>query len=104
MSSAAAKLNRARAAIIDGRAQEALSMIESFVRALEEGRVDRSERDRLEVILTELRALALAAQSGAQSAMDQIAEIVQAARSLRTYDSTGRHHVATISPEAPRRF
>ncbi|MDO5612985.1 MAG: hypothetical protein Q4G14_07055 [Paracoccus sp. (in: a-proteobacteria)] len=104
MTAAIDKLNRARAAIVDGRPAEALNIIESFVRAIEDDRIDSDQRDRIEAMLIELRTLAQAAQSGAQAAMDQIADIIQAAQSLRTYDSAGRRQVATITTEAPRRF
>ncbi|MDO5631692.1 MAG: hypothetical protein Q4G22_07630 [Paracoccus sp. (in: a-proteobacteria)] len=104
MTVAVDKLTRARVAIVDGRPAEALDIIESFVRTIEDEKIDHDQRDRMETMLVELRTLAQAAQSGAQSAMDQIADIIQAARSLRTYDSTGRRQVATIAVEAPRRF
>lgn len=104
MSRATRDLMRARAAIVGARPQEALSIVESFVKELEDGRVDSAEHDRIEAMLTELRFLAQSALTGAETAMTQISEIIQAASSLRTYDSAGRRQVASVDPDAPRRF
>ena len=61
-------------------------------------------REMLEPALAELRDLAQAALQGAQQAAEQVRAIVQAARSLQTYDSRGRRHVTTTQANLPQRF
>lgn len=104
MSSTTDDLNRARAAIVSGDSQAALKIIEGMVERLQDTGLDQDEHHAVETALTELRILAQAALDGARAAMDQIAEVVQAARSLRTYDSAGRRHVANIPADMPRRY
>ncbi|WP_168217440.1 hypothetical protein [Paracoccus liaowanqingii] len=93
-----------RAALISGDAQAALAAIDDLMRVAARAGLDEEARDRLEPALAELRALAQASLTGAQQAADQIRAIVQAARSLQTYDSLGRRNIMPTRATAPQRF
>ena len=54
--------------------------------------------------MADLRTLAQASLKGAQQAAEQVRAIVQAARSLQTYDSLGQRHVNETRANAPQRF
>lgn len=105
MSRAAARqMARIRTALILGDAPGALAAIDELTRVAARSGLDEAARDRLEPGLAELRALAQASLTGAQQAADQIRAIVQAARSLQTYDSLGRRTVMPTRAVAPQRF
>jgi hypothetical protein len=62
------------------------------------------ERAQAETSLSEIRDLAQASERGARQAIEQIRAIVEAARSLQTYDSAGRRHATSTTAPAPHRF
>lgn len=95
---------RIRAALMDGDSLSALTAIEDLTRAAARTGLDAATRDRLEPALSELRALAQASLTGAQQAAEQVRAIVQAARSLQTYDSHGQRNVNETRANAPQRF
>lgn len=98
------ELARAREHLLQGRAAAALDQVEAFLTRVERDRIAAPDRPAIERQLADLRVMAQAAMAGTESAMRQIEEIVQAARSLRTYDSDGRRHIAQTGAELPRRF
>lgn len=93
-----------RAALLSGDPQSALVRIEELVRIATRQGVDDATRRSLEPALAELRELAQASLSGAQQAADQVRAIIQAARSLQTYDSLGRRLVTATRAGLPQRF
>lgn len=93
-----------RAALIAGDARQALTAIDALSRTAARTGIDDAARTRLEPELAELRVLALAALAGAQQAAEQVRSIVQAARSLQTYDSLGRRTVTPTQAQMPQRF
>lgn len=93
-----------RAALLSGDAQAALARIDDLVRSAARQGVAPDARETLEPALAELRDLAQAALQGAQQAAERVRAIVQAARSLQTYDSRGRRHVTTTQANLPQRF
>lgn len=97
-------LNAARAAIIGGDPIAALKNIEVFMGLTAGLPVSDIERTGLEARIAELRMLAEAAQQGAQSALDQVRAIIQAARSLQTYDSGGKLRVNMVAQDPARRY
>ena len=97
-------LNAARAAIIDGDPDNALKNIALFTDRVGGAPLSEVERARVEPQIAELRMLAEAAQEGAQSALDQVRAIIQAARSLQTYDSGGKLRVNMVAQDPARRY
>lgn len=96
-------LKQAREAVIAGDAARAMAAIEKLSKA-GEMRVDDAARPNLQRQVEELHQLALAAQKGARMAIDQVRAIVEAARSLQTYDSVGARRVAITVAPVPRRY
>lgn len=66
--------------------------------------LDAQERALAEGRLSEIRDLAQASERGARQAIEQIRAIIEAARSLQTYDSDGRRHATSTIAPAPHRF
>lgn len=97
-------LGRAKTEIISGNPQKALEEIENFTDILAGSTLTNNERDGLELCMAELRQLTEAAQSGTQRAVEQIRAIIDAARSLQTYDSGGNLHISRIEQQSIRRF
>lgn len=97
-------LQRMRQAIVSGDSKMALKATESFAKLLAREGITPEERPILEASLAELRALAQASERGAQRAMEQIGAIIQAARSLQTYDESGRKTVTDTGETRPRRY
>lgn len=97
-------MDQVRAALLSGDAQGALAGIDALVAAAARRGIDPALRDGLEARLEELRLLAQASLTGAQQAADQVRGILQAARSLQTYDSLGRRMVTATQADAPQRF
>lgn len=93
-----------RAALLSGDAQSALTRIDDLTRSAARHGISPDDRARLEPALAELRDLAQAALQGARQAAEQVRAIVQAARSLQTYDSLGQRHVTTTRATPPQRF
>lgn len=93
-----------RAALMAGNAQAALAAIDEMTRTAARKGIDAASRDRLEPAMAELRILAQASLTGAQQAADQVRAIVQAARSLQTYDSHGQRTVTPTRANSPQRF
>lgn len=93
-----------KAALLSGDSQSALVRIDELVRLASRHGVDAPTRQSLEPALAELRDLAQASLSGAQQAADQVRVIIQAARSLQTYDSLGRRLVTATRAGSPQRF
>lgn len=97
-------LEDAKAAIMRANPSDATVHIEKIVEDLEREGLLPAQRERLEPRLAELRELAVAALSGAKQAIDHVQAVLEAARSLQTYDSDGRRHVAPVTDREPRRF
>ena len=87
------QIDRIKAALLSGDAKGALVQIEEWSRQAARTGVDPESRARLETAIDELRELAQSSLNGALLAADQVRAIVQAARSLQTYDSAGRRLV-----------
>lgn len=97
-------MGQVRAALVGGDPQGALLAIDALVAAASRRGIDAATRDSLEPALEELRVLARASLTGAQQAAEQVRAILQAARSLQTYDSLGRRMVTATQADAPQRF
>lgn len=97
-------LTTARAAIIAGNAPLALESLDRFNQAAAQTPPDAATRVMLQSRIAEMRDLAEAAQRGSKLAIDQVRAIVEAARSLQTYDDAGQRHVSSIVAHEPRRF
>ncbi len=97
-------LNAARAAIVAGDSDQALACLERFAAAADRSPPEPDRRPALQARINELHRLALAAQTGARMAMDQVAAIVESARSLQTYDRLGARNVAMTTAPLPRRY
>lgn len=98
------QVGQIRAALLSGDPHAALIRIEDLVRTAARQGVDAGTRATLEPALAELRDLAQASLSGAQQAAEQVRAIIQAARSLQTYDSQGRKTVTATRAASPQRF
>lgn len=97
-------LKRAREAVAAGDSACALEFIEKFLSMAEGVDLDDAVRKQLQKQVEELHQLALAAQEGARLAMDQVRTIVEAARSLQTYDNIGTRKVTVTVAPVPRRY
>lgn len=98
------KLRAAKKALIAGESAKALQIIDDFFTLLSRVRISAEDRPAIEARVVELRALAEASMRGARQAFEEMQAIVQAARSLQTYDNQGRRHVASTSAPPPHRF
>lgn len=97
-------LSSARAAIVAGDMELALDRIEHFSAAAEKTSPDEATKDQLRSGVAELQILAEASLRGTKSAVDQIREIIQTARTLQTYDDTGQRHITSTVANMPHRF
>lgn len=104
MRGAQADLRAARAAILAGRAAEALQHLDRFAERLGRLPPDPETRADLQAGIHELRILADATLRGAQEGAAQVRAIVEAARMLQTYDHDGRRKVQSIVALEPRRY
>jgi len=98
------RVARVRAALIAGEPGDALAAIEDLTRTAARRGLDEAARAALEPALEELRALAQASLRGARQGAEQVRAIVQAARSLQTYDCQGRRTVSETRANAAQRF
>lgn len=98
------QLATTKAAIMAGRAEDAVAGLDRLVTLLRRNPPGPERRASLEAKLTELRGLAEAALTGARSAAEQIQALVQAARSLETYDRRGQRKIADTATAQPRRY
>lgn len=98
------QIGQIRAALLAGDPQAALARIEDLVRTATRHGIDAGTRQALDPALSELRDLAQASLAGAQQAADQVRAIIQAARSLQTYDALGRRTVTATRAASPQRF
>ncbi|RMC35433.1 hypothetical protein [Paracoccus alkanivorans] len=97
-------LSSARAAIIAGDMELALDRIERFSTAAEKTPPDEATKEQLRSGVAELQILAEASLRGTRSAVDQIREIIQTARTLQTYDDTGQRQITSTVADMPHRF
>ena len=97
-------MSQVRAALVAGTPYAALDAIDELTRNAGKADLDDTARHSLEPALEELRILAQASLKGAQKAAEQVRAIVQAARSLETYDSSGRRNVNETRANTPQRF
>ncbi|MBC9246186.1 hypothetical protein H4P12_05545 [Paracoccus sp. 11-3] len=96
-------LAAAKSSVIAGDAEQSLKAIDDFSNHIARVGVMPEDREVLERKLHELRQLAEASARGARQAVEQVAAIMQAARSLQTYDEAGRKQsTATAAPAAQR--
>lgn len=93
-----------KAALLGGNAAGALIQIDDWMRVAARKGLDPTTKEQLEPAVAELRALAQASLDGARQAAEQVRAIVEAARSLQTYDSFGRRLVTATRANAPQRF
>lgn len=98
------QIGRTKASIMAGKPEQATRDIDILVTLLKKHPPSLAERDQVEEKLAELRSIAEAALTGAQSAAEQVQAIIKAARSLQTYDSRGQLNVAAVVAARPRRF
>ena len=91
-------------ALISGDAALALTRIDALARRLERDRIAPESRPEIEQVLLHLRRLAEDSARGTQRAIDQIRDILATARTLQTYDSTGRRRQTATAAEMPQRF
>lgn len=98
------QLDAARSAIVAGTPHEALEKIEEFSKDFARKPPDRAIRDTLEAHVAHIRDLAEASLKGAHMAADQVRAIIDAARSLQTYDDAGKRRSASIVCHLPRRY
>lgn len=98
------QIGRTKASIMAGKPDAATKDIDALVALLQKHPPAPDERDRVEEKLAELRGIAEAALTGARSAAEQVQAIIQAARSLQTYDSRGQLNIAAAVAARPRRF
>ncbi|MBU3029200.1 hypothetical protein [Paracoccus marinaquae] len=98
------KLAAAKSAVIAGQVDRALALIGDFADLATRTGIPAAERARFEARLAELRVLAEASQQGAQRALEDVRAIIQAARSLQTYDDNGRRQTAVTAAPPPHRF
>ena len=91
-------------ALISGDAALALTRIDALARRLERDRIVPESRPEMEAFMLHLRRLAEDSARGTQRAIDQIRDILATARTLQTYDSTGRRRQTATSAEMPQRF
>lgn len=97
-------LNRARAAIIANETDDALVELRRFEKQLLRAKLSDSDKQMLNRRVSQLAALARAAQQGADEARAEIAEMIEAAKSLRTYDPAGRRNVSQTTMQEVRRY
>ena len=91
-------------AIIAGDAALALARIEALAKRFERDRVEPEDKARIEQALLHLRRLAEDSARGTQRAIGQIRDILQNARTLQTYDQTGRRRQTQTNAAMPQRF
>ena len=97
-------LERAKASVMAGNAVETLKIIEEFTELAGRQGITSKDKEVIENRLSELRQLAEASARGAKQAIEQAVIILQAARSLQTYDETGRKQSTTTGAPAAQRF
>ncbi|MCF3974238.1 hypothetical protein [Paracoccus salsus] len=98
------RLAAVRSAVIAGDPQKALARIEDFAEYARRIGIASQDRPRIDAALAELHVLAEASLRGAKQAADDVQAIIQAARTLQTYDNEGRRRVSATSAPAPQRF
>lgn len=98
------KLAAAKAAIIAGDPDRATSAITDFAALARRKGIPAADRALLESRIAEMRDLAEISLRGARQAIEEVRAIVEAARSLQTYDDSGRRHSASTAAPAPHRF
>lgn len=98
------QIGKTKASIMAGKPDLATRDIDTLVALLKKHPPSQDERDHVEERLAELRSIAEAALTGARSAAEQVQAIIQAARSLQTYDNRGQLNIAAVTSARPRRF
>jgi Na+-translocating ferredoxin:NAD+ oxidoreductase RNF subunit RnfB len=102
--SIARNLASVKSAIIAGDPVTALMTLEKLAATLEREGLPPADRTALTDAMSQLMVLAEASLRGARQASDEVQAIIQAARSLQTYDSDGCRRTALVTAPAPRRF
>lgn len=97
-------LSAARAAIVAGDMELAHENVERFAATAEQTSPDEDLKTELQAAISDLQALAEASMRGTKAACEQVAEIIQAARTLQTYDDLGQRQVASTVATMPRRY
>lgn len=97
-------LDAVQQAIIAGDAPLALARIEALTKRFERDGIEPDDKAPIEQTLLHLRRLAEDSARGTQRAIDQIKDIVQNARTLQTYDRTGRRQKMPTNAAMPQRF
>jgi hypothetical protein len=98
------QIGQIKSALLLGDPAAALARIEDLTRSAARKGIDPDAHHLLEPAMTELRDLAEASLKGALQAAEQVRAIVQAARSLQTYDSFGRRRETRTRANLPQRF
>lgn len=97
-------LDAVQDALVAGDASLTLARIELLAKRLERDRITPEARAEFEAALLHLRRLAEDSARGTQRAIDQIKDILATARTLQTYDSTGRRCQTATAADLPQRF
>lgn len=93
-----------KAGIMEGNPARAARCLEEFsARAVQDGISDEI-RPELERMIKELHVLASFSLQGAQKGARDLRAIIQAARSLQTYDNAGHRQVSQTVAEKIRRY
>ncbi|MFV0300719.1 MAG: hypothetical protein ACK5IP_07570 [Paracoccus sp. (in: a-proteobacteria)] len=100
----ARQIHAAKTSIMAGHASKAAENVEHLMHLLENHPPLPGDGDWLKPRLAELRHLAEAALAGTRAAAEEMQAILQAARSLETYDKGGQRKVADTATAQPRRF
>lgn len=99
-----ALVDKTRQALVEGRSEQALACLANMTAALEHDGIAPDSVACLESELGELRTLATAVLAGQQQAVDYLRAAFDSARSLQTYDRTGRRQVSAIADQMATRF
>lgn len=99
----AKKLEALKTAVITADAHAALACLEDLEQIARRG-LDDADRAAFEPKLAQIRELAEVSGRAARDAIDEVRAIIQAARSLQTYDASGQRQAASTAAPAPHRF
>lgn len=104
MSGPVEALVRARKALLEGRPKDCERELLAFEAILAQSPPRATERDRCAGLVRELHRLAEACAEGAASAHRALAEAIEAAGQLTTYDAGGARAHRQARPRAGRAF
>lgn len=97
-------MGKTRQALVEGRSEQALGCLADMTATLEHDGIAPDSVAELESELGKLRTLATAVLAGQQQAVDYLRAAFDSARSLQTYDRTGRRQVSSVADQPAKRF